>query len=85
MSGGAFEYKQYVIQEIIDRIEREIEKSREYPFSPETITEFYNGARYLLLAQIYAQRIDWLVSGDDGEDDFHRRLAEDKDEALGFV
>jgi hypothetical protein len=28
-------------------------------------------------ALIYAQRIDWLVSGDDGEDTFHARLAED--------
>ena len=25
-------------------------------------------------AAIYVQRIDWLVSGDDGEDSFHRRL-----------
>jgi hypothetical protein len=31
----------------------------------------------LLLAQIYVQRIDWLVSGDDGEDSFHSRLDAD--------
>jgi hypothetical protein len=29
------------------------------------------------MAQIYAQRIDWLVSGDDNEDSFHKRLAKD--------
>jgi len=28
-------------------------------------------------AHVYAQRIDWLVSGDDGEDSFHRRLKHD--------
>lgn len=28
-------------------------------------------------AQVYAQRIDWLLSGDDGEDNFHLRLKED--------
>ena len=28
-------------------------------------------------AAIYAQRIDWLVSGDDGEETFHQRLAEE--------
>ena len=26
------------------------------------------------IAGIYAQRIDWLLSGDDGEDSFHERL-----------
>jgi hypothetical protein len=25
-------------------------------------------------AYVYAQRIDWLVCGDDGEDSFQRRL-----------
>jgi len=28
-------------------------------------------------AEIYAQRIDWLVSGDDGNDTFLKRLEED--------
>lgn len=29
------------------------------------------------LAYIYAQRIDWLLSGDDGEDDLQERLKEE--------
>jgi hypothetical protein len=29
------------------------------------------------MAEIYAQRIDWLLSGDDGEDSFRERLKED--------
>lgn len=28
-------------------------------------------------AYIYAQRIDWLLSGDDGEKSFHKRLKEE--------
>jgi hypothetical protein len=32
---------------------------------------------HLHKAQIYVQRIDWLVSGDDSEDSFHQRLAQD--------
>jgi hypothetical protein len=28
----------------------------------------------LKLAYVYAQRIDWLLSCDDGEDSFHKRL-----------
>ena len=29
------------------------------------------------VAEIYAQRADWLLSGDDGEEEFHERLKED--------
>jgi len=46
-------------------------------FSPETIEEFKRGLLILRQAHVYAQRIDWLVSGDDGEDSFHRRLQND--------
>lgn len=28
---------------------------------------------------IYTQRIDWLLSGDDGEESFHSRLKEELD------
>jgi hypothetical protein len=31
----------------------------------------------LRVAQIYAHRIDWLFSGDDGEESFLKRLDED--------
>ena len=86
MSGGRFDYKQYIIGQIADMIEQEIrdnnkecEKSWDRPnnFWKETIDEFRKGVEYLRKAEIYAQRIDWLLSGDDGEDDFHERLAED--------
>jgi len=30
-------------------------------------------------AQIYAQRIDYLISGDDGEESFRERLKEELD------
>jgi hypothetical protein len=43
-------------------------------YSPETIAEFEKAVKVLKLAYVYAQRIDWLLSGDDGEDSFHRRL-----------
>lgn len=31
----------------------------------------------LRVAQVYAQRVDWLLSGDDGEESFLRRLEEE--------
>ena len=45
--------------------------------TPETMAEFKAGLEILRQAHIYAQRIDWLMSGDDGEDSFHRRLKHD--------
>ena len=46
-------------------------------YQPCTFSEFKHGYVLLRLSEIYAQRIDWLQSGDDGEENFHERLAED--------
>lgn len=50
-----------------------------YKYPDEVIKEFERGYYILKLAEIYAQRIDWLLSGDDGDDSFIRRLAEEKE------
>ena len=49
-------------------------------YSEETIKEFKKGIALLKKAEVYAQRIDWLLSGDDGEDNFHERLKHDLEE-----
>lgn len=49
----------------------------EYEFSEETLAEFKKAVHILKQAEIYAQRIDWLLSGDDGEESFHERLKEE--------
>ena len=88
MSGGHFDYKQYQFQAIIDSIEQLIidndsEELDEWGipisknYSSETIEQFKIGNTVLKVAQIYAQRIDWLVSGDDSESSFHERLEND--------
>jgi len=88
MSGGHFNYEQYRIEHISDEVEQLIlnnsnEDVDEYGdrkgtfYSDATIREFEQGLEFLRRAQIYAQRIDWLVSGDDSEDTFHTRLASD--------
>jgi len=53
------------------------DKLRDLLESIENILEGYEGIELLKKAQIYAQRIDWLLSGDDGEDTFHKRLSQD--------
>ena len=87
MSGGHFNYKQYEIRHIADEIEHLIitndsEEKDEYGYTkgrhytPETIAKFHEALATLRRAEIMAQRIDWLVSGDDGEDCFHSRWGE---------
>lgn len=44
---------------------------------PEIVEEFKKGLKILKTAAIYAHRIDWLLSGDDGEESFKERLKED--------
>ena len=50
-----------------------------YKYNKETIKEFKKGLAILKKAYVYAQRIDWLLSGDDGEESFHKRLKEELD------
>ena len=50
-----------------------------YKYSDEIIKEFKNAYKALRKAEIYAQRIDWLLAGDDGEESFIERLKEELD------
>ena len=91
MSGGYFDYYQYHINDIAASIQKVIddndsEQTDEYgnPFSyrlsDKTISEFKNAVAILRRASVYAQRADWLLSGDNDEESFHDRLAEDLSE-----
>jgi hypothetical protein len=48
-----------------------------YKYPDEVIEEFKNAVKHLRIAEIYAQRVDWLLSGDDGDESFIKRLKED--------
>ena len=52
----------------------------DYELSDDIIQEFKTGLKIILQAYSYAQRIDWLISGDDGEDSFKRRLTKELNE-----
>lgn len=88
MSGGHFDYKQHHINQIAEDIDDLIQNNddqslddwgekfgREY--SPEIIEKFKEASDTLKIAANMAQRINWLVSGDDGPDSFLRRWEED--------
>ena len=54
-------------------------KPNPFDYNKETIKELKKELAILRKAYIYVQRIDWLLSGDDGEESFHRRLKEELD------
>ena len=113
MSGGAFDYKQQLIEMIADDMEQKIiQAGREIPedvlkkewypygygygydyyharktqketypdYTPKTIAIMKRAVYVLRMAFIYVQRIDWMLSGDDGEEDLVERLKEELDE-----
>lgn len=88
MSGGYFGYDQFILEHIASEIDELIEKNdskeedsfgnrigREYP--PDIIEKFDETRRILRRARAMVQRIDLLVSWDDGEDSFRRRWEEE--------
>jgi hypothetical protein len=60
-----------------DWYEKYPEDLNHHKYPDEVIKQFKLAVRYLKMAQIYAHRVDWLLSGDDGEDSFLERLNED--------
>jgi len=81
MSGGKFSYLQtrYEWEEAIECINDNIDNNPN-EFNSDTLNEFRIGLDYIQKAKIYLQRIDWLLSDDDGEESFHERLKEDLNE-----
>jgi hypothetical protein len=47
-----------------------------YKYPDEVIEKMKEAVKELHIAQEYAQRVDWLLSGDDGEESFLSRLDE---------
>ena len=78
MSGGMFEYDQYRINDMIDKIEKEMQNPSDYVEDKELfIITCKEAIKSLKIAFVFANRIDWFLSGDDGEDSFYKRLRED--------
>lgn len=90
MSGGYFDHTQHHISNIADEIENVIKNNavRDQFGHPgdipdNVIDEFREAVKILRKARVYAQRIDWLLSGDDGNEMFIERLKDDLNELRG--
>jgi len=58
----------------------EYPEERTYPFESEKVQErMVQAIRALKIAKVYAQRVDWYLSGDDGEESFLERLDKELD------
>lgn len=87
MSGGHFDYEQYRVGYLAERLKRIIENNgipSEYGtvrnYSAETLKEFKICADQLSEAVCRLQCIDWLLCGDVCEEKFHTDLKKDLQE-----
>ncbi len=88
MSGGHFGYSQWQIHESAEDIERLIASNDDqtpdkwgdpkgYGLPPDILAKFSEAAHTLHQAAEMMQRVDWLVSGDDGQEGFRLRWAKE--------
>lgn len=75
-----YDVSEYCNENSLDKKETEYVESHmrtlpnKYGYSKETINILKRGLIILKEASIYANRIDWLLSGDDSEESFKERL-----------
>lgn len=85
MSGGRFDYKQYHLEDIAEQLEYELKHMDAWlqyeKFTVEEKVALEDNIEVLIhllkLCQVGVQRIDWLLSGDDGLQTYFERLEED--------
>lgn len=82
--------KEKTISELKDRygydydrwIAKYPEDKYHHQYATAVLAEMKNAVKYLKIAEIYAQRVDWMLSGDDSPETFIDRVKEDLDELL---
>ena len=74
MSGGHFNYLQHQMWGAADEVRALIQQ---YDENPEVRQKFIEAMATITRGAAMLQRVDWLVSGDDGEESFISRWAED--------
>lgn len=87
MSGGFFEYKHRCVSEFADRIKEVIENRDKSEFVAGFSAKTIEGLRECELlvrgAAVALERVDYLMSCDDSEESFQKRLVEEMDDLAG--
>lgn len=73
MSGGYFDYKQYILNEVANIIEHEIQKG-ENKHSEIIVNEMDHLVYDLRKIADRLHDLDWYLSGDDGQDDLEKKI-----------
>lgn len=91
MSGGYFNYNQYILIDMINKLDERKKRIKDDDKDINVLTidksteDLIEDAKVIAqLAQIFLHRVDWLLSGDDGPDTFKERIKEDLSKA-GFL
>ena len=79
MSGGSLDYFYSRFDEPLEKISKEIKWGKN-KWSPEVLSEFKNALKYLKIAQVYSHDVEWLLSGDYGDDSFLESIKEELEE-----
>ena len=87
MSGGHYDYIQFNIQDVVAELKKQIKRIKVANNTPDpeeswlvfnnreaVLEEFELCRHHLELGALLLNRIDWLVSGDDGEEAFLQRI-----------
>ncbi len=81
MSGGSFDYKCFAISQFAEELKNKIdENNREdeygyaHNFSPRTIVALEKSQQLIERVGKIAKEVEWLYSGDTGEDTFLERM-----------
>jgi uncharacterized protein YqgV (UPF0045/DUF77 family) len=81
MSGGHFDYIQYKLHGVVDQIQELIDNNNikdewgyANNYSEETLDKFREAIEIINKAHNMIHRIDYLVSGDDGEETFNEKM-----------
>jgi hypothetical protein len=84
MSGGHFGSDKGSVSAVREEIECLVHNNEKVDswgysrnYGPRTLDKFREAIALLQRAEVMVQRIDYLVSDDDGEDDFHVRWAQE--------
>ena len=72
--GGSLDYVSFRIDDAVGEIQEALNVGC---FSENTKERFREAISTLRKASVYAHRIEWLLSDDDGEESFHSRLEEE--------
>lgn len=85
MSGGTFEYKQYVLNDIKEQLVEKLDKFDELEYNKyeneldvlALKDNILKTIELLTITQIHVHRLDWLFAGDDGLENYFKRIEED--------